>query len=122
MKTSPILFKKTTGEEVSFEDLLRKIYENSEERHAQIIATADHVTSKINEPADAMALMPSLIELQKVAVKNDDQLINMASIIQRTMAKSSKSEDEGFNISAEDRRALLEAAKRSSLPAASSDV
>lgn len=121
MKTSPVIFKKSTGEDVSFEDLLRKIYENSEERHQQIIATAEHVTKKIKNPADAMQLMPSLIELQKVAVKNDDQMLNLASIIQRTMQKASKGEDEGFNISAEDRKALLAAAKQAVIPSQSSD-
>lgn len=120
VKTSPVLFQKTTGEEICFEDLLRKIYENSEERHVQIIATAEHITSKIEKSEDAVMLMGPLIELQKVAVKNDDQMINLASIIQRSISKTTTKE-EGFNLSAEDRKSLLDAAKRSVIPSQSSD-
>lgn len=120
MKTSLVLFRKSNGDDVSFEELLRKIYENSEERHAQIVATAEHITSKIEKPEDALGLLGPLIELQKTAIKNDDQLINLAGIIQRSINKT-KPDEEGFSMSAEDRKSLLEAAKRAGIPSRSSD-
>lgn len=122
MKSNIVLFRKNTGDEVTFEDLLRRIYENSAERHDQIIATSEHVASKIQNSSDALVLMPSLIELQKVAVKNDDQLINLANIVQRSIGKPSTDGDESFKLSADDRKALMEAAKMASgIPSQSSD-
>lgn len=120
MKTDIVLFTKSTGEEVTFENLVRRIYENSAERHDNIIATAEHITSKIETPQDAMALMPSLIELNKVAVKNDDQLLALAAIMQRTIGKKTKDNDEKFTFTSTDRKLLMEAAKRSSIPAEAS--
>jgi len=120
MKTDIVLFTKTTGEEVTFEQLVQRIYENSAERHDAIIATAEHITSKIETPSDAMALMPSLIELNKVAVKNDDQLLALAAIMQRTVGKKTQENDEKFSFSSTDRKLLMEAAKRSSIPAEAS--
>lgn len=117
MKTDIVLFKKNTGEEVTFEDLMQRIYENSSERHDAIIATADHITKKIETAADAMMLMPNLIELNKVAVRNDDQLLALAAIVQRHIGKKTKSDD-SMMFSAEDRKLLMEAAKKSALPAA----
>jgi len=123
MKTDLVLFTKNTGEEVTFEQLVQRIYENSAERHDAIIATAEHITSRIKSPQDAMALMPSLIELNKVAVKNDDQLLALAAIMQRTISKKTKDNDEKFTFSSTDRKLLMEAAKRSGIPAeSSSDV
>ena len=122
MKTDVVIFKKNNGNEMTLEDLLRKVYENSVERHDQIIATSEHVTSKINGPADAVMLLPALIELQKVAVKNDDQLLNLAGVIQRAISAEKKGKsEEKFNISADDRKLLLERAKQMGLPSASSD-
>lgn len=120
MKTDIVLFTKTTGEEVTFEHLVQRIYENSAERHDAIIATAEHITTKIETPSDAMALMPSLIELNKVAVKNDDQLLALAAIMQRTVGKKTQENDEKFSFSSTDRKLLMEAAKRSSIPAEAS--
>ena len=120
MKTYIVLFTKSTGEEVTFENLVQRIYENSAERHDNIIATAEHITSKIETPQDAMTLMPSLIELNKVAVKNDDQLLALAAIMQRTIGKKIKDNDEKFTFTSTDRKLLMDAAKRSAIPAEAS--
>ena len=117
MKTEVVIFKNNTGNEVTLEDILRRIYENSSERHDQIVATTDHITSKIDSPSDAMMLMPSLIELQKTAIKNDDQLISLAAIVQKSIAAEKKGKgDEKFVLTANDRQLLLERAKELGLP------
>lgn len=122
MKADLVIFRKNDGNEVTLEDLLRKIYENSDKRREQILATSEHVTSKIENAADALMLMPQLIELTKVAVKNDDQLINLAGMIQRMLAADKKGDKEDkFNLSADDRKLLLERAKQLGIPSASSD-
>lgn len=82
-KQKETIFKTKSGEEVSFEDLLSRIYENSVEKQKHMIETVNHVTPMITTLQDAITLMPILTDLQKVSVSNDDALIKMAAIIQR---------------------------------------
>lgn len=112
MNKDLVLFKKANGKNVTFEDLMRNIYENSELRREHMLATADHIKEKIQTTNDAILLLSGMVELQKAAIKNDDQLIALASIVQRATAKISvASKEQSFGMSAEDRRLLLEQAK-----------
>lgn len=125
MNKEIILFKKNK-KDFTFEDLLLKIYENSEEKKENIQKTAELVSSKIESVQDAVLLMPQLISLQDAAIKNDDALVKMAAIVQRTIGKSKNkfNTDDVSGISAEERQMLLETAKQmkeASLPGASGD-
>ena len=59
MNRDLILFTKE-GRDHTFEDLLLKIYENSETKQQQILATVQHVTPMIETLSDAMAILPLL--------------------------------------------------------------
>lgn len=83
-----ILFKKN-GKDYTFEDLLRKIYDNAEEKQKNIIATVDHIKPLIKTINDAVIIMPNLVNLQSVSVKNDEQLIKMAAIVKSMYGKRS---------------------------------
>lgn len=113
-KQKETLFKTKSGEEVSFEDLLSKIYENSVEKQKHMIETVNHVKPMIQTLQDAITLMPILTDLQKVSVTNDDALIKMAAIIQRGKKgnKDKGGEDIGFGLTEEDRKTLLEQAQK----------
>lgn len=84
MELKTKLFKKD-GQWVTFEDLLKKIYDNSEDRTAQIKIIVDHLKDMVGNTGDAAILTPWIAEFMKAAIKNDDNLIKLASIANRAM-------------------------------------
>jgi hypothetical protein len=61
----------------------------------------------IQEPGDAMMLVPLLKEYMEIAVKNDDALIKMAGIVQRAMTSNNQGGDEGM-LSERDKELLFQ--------------
>lgn len=122
MNSDVILFKDDNGKEVSFEDLLKVIYENSIDKKESLLQTVDHVKPLIQTLSDAVTILPYLTDLQNSSIKNDEQLIKLAAIAQRSILKTKAPKfniEQDFGLSAEDRKALLEQAKRVSVPGAS---
>lgn len=110
-----ILFTTDDGQEVTFESLLQRIYENSEAKQRHLISTADQIKPMIQNLQDAVVILPMLVDLQNASIRNDEQLIKMAAIAQRNLPKSGKGpktfDIESLGISAEERASLLERAK-----------
>jgi hypothetical protein len=109
-----ILFRTDDGKDITFEDLLKKIYENSEAKQKSIENTVAHVAPMVQSLQDAVVILPYLTDLQNASIRNDDQVVKMAAIVQRGLVKSAKNkfnhEDFG-GITADERKALLEQAK-----------
>ena len=66
------------------------------------------VTSFIKDGDTAVQIIPMLKEYLEINVKNDDQLVKMAAIVQRIMASENKgsSEDE-FGLSDKEKEQLM---------------
>lgn len=114
MNKEVILFRTDDGKDITFEDLLKKIYENSEAKQKSIENTVAHVAPMVQSLQDAVVILPYLTDLQNASIRNDDQVVKMAAIVQRGLVKSAKNkfnhEDFG-GITADERKALLEQAK-----------
>jgi len=108
-KSSNPLFTLDNGDEVGFDDLLKKIYLNSEEKNQNITATAQRIMSLTKTLNDMVVMMPILVDMQKAAIANDDMLVKMAAIVQR--AQTAKVKDVGLDeslISPEERKMLMD--------------
>ena len=57
-------------------------------------------------------MVPLLAQYLEIGVKNDEQLIKMATIIQRAQSNSSTPQDGGLGISESEKAALLEDIKK----------
>ena len=79
----------------SFKDLIQDIYENSSEKKDQIQQLIAQLVSLIKRTEDVVLIGPVVKDLLDVSVKNDDQLVKLASVLQRLMGKSS-TEDAGL--------------------------
>ena len=118
--TDVVLFNDNTGKEITFNDILKKIWDVNENKRNHILNTVNELAPRIQTVQDAVVLMPHLISLQEVSVKNDDQLVKMAAIVQRNMKKiKTKDDADDFNITAEERSMLLKQARASSIPGSS---
>ena len=102
MDFNQVLFKDKT-----FSNLLEDIYKNATRKEKEIKALIDQLKPMIQEPGDAMMLVPLLKEYMEIAVKNDDALIKMAGIVQRAMA-STPSDNDGGMLSDKDKELLFQ--------------
>ena len=87
---SVTLFGKKT-----FADLLKEIHTNSSNKEKEIRGLIESLKPFINSAGDAVIIVPLIKDYLDVSVKNDDLLIKMAGIVQRSMSTKS-GEDEGF--------------------------
>jgi len=71
----------------NFSDLSKEIYENSKLKKTQLDLLIQEVHSYIQGIEDIAIVGPVLKELFDVAVKNDDNLLKLATVIQRIMNK-----------------------------------
>mgnify|MGYP003154051867 CR=1 FL=1 len=71
----------------NFSDLSQEIYENSKLKKTQIELLVQEVHGYIQGIEDIAIVGPILKELLDVGVKNDDNLLKLASVIQRIMSK-----------------------------------
>ena len=90
----------------SVEDLYKEIYTNSKSTKSRVNDLIKLMTDKVENTADAMRIMPVIKDYLDVGVKNDEQLIKLAQIIQRSESKNNVSDQDIYG----DLQSLLEAA------------
>lgn len=91
----------------SFSDLCKDIVKNSEEKKNQIDILITDLRDMIKTINDATMIVPLLKEYFDVGVRNDEQLIKLAAIIQRLMSNKSGGEEGGAMMLTEDERKQL---------------
>ena len=94
-----------------FSDILEEIYNNQQKKDKQDTALINELKPLISEIGDATLVVPLIKEYMELGIKNDEQLIKMATIIQRALA-TGKSEDEGFGMTEEEKAQLLSEVKK----------
>jgi len=90
----------------TFSSILEEIYDNQKKKDKQISALISELKPLISDIGDATLIVPLIKEYLEISVKNDEQLIKMATIIQRAL-NSTSNEDGGFGISDEEKAQLL---------------
>ena len=93
----------------SFDELLKQIHENSNEKSDQIRSLIQKITGFIKDSDDAALLVPLLASYLEVGVKNDEQLIKLAAIIQRFVktTASNSEDDNSFGLSEKERAEII---------------
>jgi hypothetical protein len=90
-----------------FSDILKEIYDNQQKKDKQINALIAELKPLVQEIGDATLIVPLIKEYLEISVKNDEQLIKMATIVQRIVNNNSSNSDGGFGISEEEKAQLL---------------
>ena len=88
-----------------FSDILNEIYDNQTQKKKQISALISELKPLINEIGDATLIVPLIKEYLEISVKNDEQLIKMATIVQRAL--QGMGEDGELGITDEEKEELL---------------
>lgn len=92
----------------NFSDLCKDIVKNSEEKKNQIDILITDLREMIKTVNDATMIVPLLKEYFDVGVRNDEQLIKLAAIIQRLMAgKGGDGDGGGMLLTEEERKQIM---------------
>tara|TARA_B100001094_G_scaffold42476_1_gene37214 strand:- start:1712 stop:2092 length:381 start_codon:yes stop_codon:yes gene_type:complete len=89
-------------------DIFKDIYDNSNKNKQQLEVLMKEVVGFIKDGDTAVQIIPMLKEYLEINVKNDEQLVKLATIVQRiaTQTKTSNTDDE-FGISDKEKEQLL---------------
>lgn len=90
-----------------FSDLLGEIYDNQKKKETQISALINELKPMIGDIGDATLIVPLIKEYLEIGVKNDEQLVKLATIIQRMQNASVNNGDNPFAISEAEKNQLL---------------
>ena len=96
-----IVFKKK-----KFSDILSEIYDNQKKKETQISGLISELKPLINDIGDATLIVPLIKEYMEIGVRNDEQLIKMATIVQRALNNSSG--EDSLGITEEEKQQLME--------------
>jgi|694.fasta_scaffold17540_2 hypothetical protein len=76
-----------------FSDLCKDIVKNSENNRDQLDILISDLRSLIKTANDALMIVPLIKEYLDVQVKNDEQLVKLAAVIQRILSKQTVGAD-----------------------------
>jgi hypothetical protein len=93
-----------------FSDLLKDIYTNSKDKEKQIRELIETLKPLVNDTQSALMIVPLIAEHLNISVKNDEQLIKLAGIVQRALSTNAD-EAAGFILSEAEKEQLFSAVK-----------
>ena len=76
-------------------DVFKDIYDNSKNNKKQLEVLMKEVVGFIKDGDTAVQIVPMLKEYLEINVKNDEQLVKLATIVQRLAQGSVKGDSEG---------------------------
>ena len=95
-----IVFKKK-----KFSDILSEIYDNQKKKEAQITGLISVLKPLVQDIGDATLIVPLIKEYMEIGIRNDEQLIKMATIVQRVLNNSSN--EDSLGITEEEKQELI---------------
>ena len=92
----------------SLSSLFKDIYDNTEYNKKQLDILTKELVQFIKDGDTAVQIVPMIKEYLEINVKNDDQLVKMAGIVQRLISSEQKaSAEDEFGLSEEEKDQLL---------------
>ena len=91
----------------TFKDLTKDIYENTTKRKVQIDLLISEIHGFITTIDDVVMVAPIIKEYMDTAVKNDEQLVKLAGVLQRIISKSTGGDDESMLLSDTEKEELM---------------
>ena len=94
----------------SFSDLLKEIHSNQKKKAKQLASLIAELRPLVQSLGDATVIVPLIKEYMEISVKNDDQQIKMAAIVQRLSTGAAQNGDGGL-LTAEEMDQLMDVAE-----------
>ena len=94
----------------SLSDVFKDIYDNTEKNRQQLDVLTRELVQYIKDGDTAVQIVPMLKEYLEINVKNDDQLVKIAAIVQRLLSAEAKGgSEESFALSESEKEQLMKA-------------
>ena len=94
----------------SLSDVFKDIYDNTEKNRQQLDVLTRELVGYIKDGDTAVQIVPMLKEYLEINVKNDDQLVKIAAIVQRLLSAEAKGgSEESFALSDTEKEQLMKA-------------
>lgn len=92
-----------------YSSLLKDVVVNSEQKKDQIDILVSDLRSMIKTANDAIVVVPLIKDYLDVSVRNDEQLVKLAAVVQRIISSQGQSEDGnmGMLLSEDERKQLM---------------
>lgn len=87
-------------------DLAEEIYKGQQNKRRQIDSLIDQLKELIGDISDATLIVPLLKDYLDVGVKNDEQLVKLGNLVQKSLRSASGSVEGGLSES--ERESLME--------------
>lgn len=94
-----------------FSDLCKDIVSNSESNRDQLDVLISDLRVLIKTANDALLIVPLIKDYFDVRVKNDEQLVKLAAVIQKIITRQTVNPDgtmDGFVITEEEKRQIMQ--------------
>lgn len=91
----------------TLDKVFKEIHKNSQSKEKELRKLINDLKPLIETAGDAVIIVPLITSYMNVAIKNDDNLIKMAQIVQKALS-TGKSQDEDFGLSEAEKDALLD--------------
>jgi hypothetical protein len=92
----------------SLSSLFKDIYDNTEYNRKQLDVLTKELVQFIKDGDTAVQIVPMIKEYLEINVKNDDQLVKMAGIVQRLISAEGKGgSDDEFGLSDKEKEQLI---------------
>ena len=89
-----------------FSDILSEIYDNQKKKEKQISGLISELKPLNSDIGDATLIVPLIKDYMEIGVRNDEQLIKMATIVQRVINNSSG--ENSLGITEDEKNQLME--------------
>ena len=94
----------------SLSDVFKDIYDNTEKNRQQLDVLTRELVQYLKDGDTAVQIVPMLKEYLEINVKNDDQLVKIAAIVQRLLSAEAKGgSEESFALSDTEKEQLMKA-------------
>ena len=87
--------------------LFKDIYDNSTHNKKQLEILVKELAGFITDGNMAIQLIPMIKEYLEINVKNDEQLVKLAGIVQKLIAAENRGSDDEFSLSESEKEQLL---------------
>jgi tripartite-type tricarboxylate transporter receptor subunit TctC len=95
----------------TFADIMSDVYHNSKKKDRQLkllIAQLEPLVKNIN---DATIVVPLIKEYMEVSIRNDEQIVKLAAIVQRMMKDANSDDGGGLGLTDDEKKQLMDNAK-----------
>ena len=88
-------------------DVFKDIYDNSNRNKEQLEVLMKEVVGFIKDGDTAVQIIPMLKEYLEINVKNDEQLVKLATIVQRLATASKQGSEDEFGLTDKEKEQLM---------------